>query len=312
MANAIDREIDYLLDQYADAADRIADYMAQLTLENDPNKQQAIYMLIVALLLRLQELTREWSEEAISDAYQDAAFVAQDLLREAGIEEPILWSPADEYEMEMMMSAFDEEMRQAIAGIQANAQRAKRGTSLGIFAVGLGVGAIAQARMDRLSPAMIAKIQATLRERFREGVISILGKNGRYYNFSLDYYGQMVATRVRYETMTRATMQACQQNGWDLVMVSPNPSTIGDYCDEYRGKVFSLSGQSPVYPSVSMLPGGTAPMHPHCRHYLIPFTGMETGLSEEGLDPDFMQLSVNGETNPNVYQTLWRAKQAAR
>jgi hypothetical protein len=264
-------------------------------------------MMIIAVLLRLHEITRVWAYETISDAYQEAVLSAQGILLAAGVEDVAPWSPENEYEIDALAQAFVSEMQTASAAIQANADRAKSGASLYVFA-GLGAMSILQAQVASMPAGRLAKLRSNLRQAFREGVVSILGKNGRYYHYALDYYAQMAATRARYQAMSQATLNTCAAVGYDLVRVSPNPSTIGDYCDEYRGKVFSISGADPRYPPVSSLPGGTCPMHPHCRHYLIPFDGVD---QYGPVDPQFLALSGQQNVTPNTYQSLWRAKQKA-
>ena len=305
MVKAIDQDIALLLDEYSGAADRLADYMTQLVMEDDPRERQAIYMLIIAILLRLQEMTRNWSYDAIYSAYRESTINAQGILLAAGVEDLGAWNPENEYEIEAMSQAFTSEMHGATASIQANAARAKNGSSLYVFA-GLGASIAIQSQLKKMSAGRSAVLRANMRNAFREGIVSVLGRNGRYYHYALDYYANMAATRARYQAMSQATLNVCAASGWDLVRVSPNPSTIGDYCDEYRGKVFSISGGNTTYPTVDMLPGGGCPMHPHCRHYLIPFDGID---QHGPVDPSFLAMGSQVGVTPNSFQALWKSRQ---
>lgn len=81
-------------------------------------------------------------------------------------------------------------------------------------------------------------------------------------------YSRMYArTRTR-EWQTQGTEDRLQQNGLDLVRISQHTDVDGwDICNEYEDKIFSLSGNHPVYP---MLDEHT-PFHPNCGHVETPY-----------------------------------------
>jgi hypothetical protein len=115
-------------------------------------------------------------------------------------------------------------------------------------------------------------VRKILEKRFRQGVVTITGRDSRTYTFGLDYYATMVAHNTQRQAATAATIARAEQNSFDLVRVSPNPSILPDcICNLYRGRVFSISGTSDKYPYLGDTPGGGPPFHPWCRHSISIF-----------------------------------------
>lgn len=118
----------------------------------------------------------------------------------------------------------------------------------------------------------IAKeIQKLLKKRFENNIVSITGRDGRTYRFSIPYYARLVAHNIRRRAMTEGVIALARQQGNDLVRVSPQPSTVGDWCNLYAGTVWSISGTHPVYPPLSQCPSGGPPLHANCKHSLSVF-----------------------------------------
>jgi hypothetical protein len=91
--------------------------------------------------------------------------------------------------------------------------------------------------------------------------------NGRMYQ--ADKYSELVArTRTR-EAQTTAALDTVQSFGEDLVQWSHHnhePSSDEDVCGLYEGRIFSISGTSEKYDTLTVKP----PAHPNCTHVLTP------------------------------------------
>ena len=105
--------------------------------------------------------------------------------------------------------------------------------------------------------------------------------DGRTYSFPLSYYAAMVAHAAKHQVTSLLTVARATEAGIDLIQCSNNPSLHGDWCDAYRGKVFSIRGATPGFPRLDQLPNNGAPFHPWCRHTMRPFN--PAGKSEEDL-----------------------------
>lgn len=109
------------------------------------------------------------------------------------------------------------------------------------------------------------RLLSQFRKRMEAG--EFIEINGRKYR--PETYSELVArTRMR-EASSQGTVNTCLQYGNDLVQVSIHQDIDGDdICNEYEGRIFSLSGTSKTYPMLDHMP----PFHPNCRHVLLPIT----------------------------------------
>lgn len=81
-------------------------------------------------------------------------------------------------------------------------------------------------------------------------------------NMTVKAYSEMlVRTRLR-EATVHARHERLIANGNDLVTVIGRISE--NFCTEYVGRVFSITGESSEYPALAELPGGGPPFHPNC------------------------------------------------
>lgn len=81
-------------------------------------------------------------------------------------------------------------------------------------------------------------------------------------NMTVKAYAEMlVRTRLR-EATVHGRHERLIANGNDLVTVIGRIST--NFCTEYVGRVFSITGASETYPALAELPGGGPPFHPNC------------------------------------------------
>jgi hypothetical protein len=84
--------------------------------------------------------------------------------------------------------------------------------------------------------------------------------NGRHYD-AAKYAKTVVVTKTR-EAVETARSERLQELGIDLVMVIGRESD--NFCSEFLGQVFSLSGKSTKYPALESMPGKGPPFHPNC------------------------------------------------
>jgi len=87
-------------------------------------------------------------------------------------------------------------------------------------------------------------------------------------------------------------------------MVSANFSTVEDFCDAYRGRIYSLSGTDPLAPPLASLPNGGLLFHPNCLHALSAwvreFEGEAQYQARAVTDPRFLNISAR------VAQRRWK------
>ncbi len=102
-----------------------------------------------------------------------------------------------------------------------------------------------------------------LREQLGEEKFLVI--NGR--NYRPDAYARLVArTRTR-EASSKGTINTALRYGMDLVQWDIH-SEICEYCQQFAGRVYSISGSDPNFPELKESP----PLHPNCKCNLSPVT----------------------------------------
>jgi len=125
--------------------------------------------------------------------------------------------------------------------------------------------------------------------------------NGRLYD--RDWYAKLVAQSAKGEVAKATTLTIVGRMGDDLVQVSDTPSIIGDFCDAYRGKVFSVSGTHPDFPPLARTPNTGPPFHPFCYHGISWYRGPER--AEMGRVDERFLLQGAGDSFSKI-QKRWK------
>ncbi|MBM3210598.1 hypothetical protein FJZ33_00140 [Candidatus Poribacteria bacterium] len=106
--------------------------------------------------------------------------------------------------------------------------------------------------------------------------------NGR--NYRPDSYASLVArTRTR-EASSQGTINTSLRYGVDLVQWDTH-SEICEYCQQFAGRVYSISGMDNDFPALTEKP----PLHPNCRCVIAPIT--RRNLESRGYLNEIMKLS---------------------
>ncbi|MCK9596435.1 phage minor capsid protein [Candidatus Pacearchaeota archaeon] len=122
------------------------------------------------------------------------------------------------------------------------------------------------------APGAVRKaIRDRLLQTFKDGIVSLVDKNGVNRNFAISNYAKIVAHSSIMQALNTGQLMTAANHGVDLVKISENPSTIGDFCDLYIGRVFSISGTSTKYPPLARIPNGGPQFHVNCKHSMHPF-----------------------------------------
>lgn len=116
--------------------------------------------------------------------------------------------------------------------------------------------------VERLKGTSIYDIKKLVRKEFEDrGFTVLLDRGGRQW--TLDHYSEMLARTHTMRANNEAVINRAADFGVDIVEVKgTDPCTM---CQEYIGKVFSISGQSNEYPKLMEEP----PFHPRCRCGLL-------------------------------------------
>lgn len=111
------------------------------------------------------------------------------------------------------------------------------------------------------------------RELMARGITGFVDRSGRRWR--LQNYSRMVINTTTSEAANRGVADAVLTVGRDLVRISRpeghpgchhHPSDPANPCRALEGKVLSLSGRTPGYPTLERIP----PFHPFCAHGIGP------------------------------------------
>jgi hypothetical protein len=140
----------------------------------------------------------------------------------------------------------------------------------------------------------------------KQGVSSFVDASKR--NWKIDRYVDMAVrtkSRILHNEGTINRLKEYQENSltynenFDLIQISNHSAE--DWCSLYENKVYSVSGNHPIYPSVETLPNYPYKIfHPNCKHVWLPYV---IGLRGSGqkIDSKYQNLSIK-ELNKIEYQ----------
>lgn len=103
------------------------------------------------------------------------------------------------------------------------------------------------------------QIKGVLQE---QGLSALKDKGG--HTWTLDRYAEMLFRTKAVETRNRGMANRMVENDYDLVQVS-NHSSSHRECAVWEGRILSVSGQTPGYPTVADAELGGL-FHPNCQH----------------------------------------------
>lgn len=124
--------------------------------------------------------------------------------------------------------------------------------------------------------------QAALDRFAARSITGFVDRAGRGWN--LESYTEMVMRTSCGNAAVEGHIDRLQANGFDLVIVSDAPKEC-PLCTEWEGKVLSLSGSDPRYPSLDQARSDGL-HHPNCRHSLGAWQPGITRPMGETADPE--------------------------
>ncbi len=249
-------EIQRLRSAYRNSRSRIEDKMFTETKMDLLAYQQSIAAAIEQEQKVLKDFSTAWVNEEIPKAYGDSAEKAFEVYRKKNID--VTKVKFNEKVLKNLtantIGVYEDAIH--VVGRRINDEVRKIGVSTTALKVATG------ARVDEAKKMLL--------ERFKdENIFQILDKNGR--NMNLESYAELVARTTTREATNRGAIEAVKSIGYDLVQISQHFSAC-PLCSVYEGRVYSVSGDSPDYPSLDeAFSGGYDTIHPNCCHVAVPY-----------------------------------------
>lgn len=118
--------------------------------------------------------------------------------------------------------------------------------------------------------------------------ITVVNKNGKPTQWGINTYSDLVARTKLQDTLSDAVVNTALAVGSDLIQVSSHNTTT-EICQQYEGKIFSLSGKDKDFPVADNIPA----YHPNCKHSIT--IVIKEGLEVSGTLDKYIDFS-NGKT----------------
>lgn len=302
MKPRLDPSIQELAELVDAASEEISDKLAEIAL-GEGITLTLLYQEIVRRLQVLSADIQKWADNHFRQLARDIVPHLDQLAADEADEAAA--TVTEEEKRKFLLAIFF-----AISSVQVLAARIARG-QFPASALGSQIRALRRAGVGVEAATKIAQARTEVFKLLRNSLVQATAAGGRTTTFAFDYFAALQAHQTKLTSQSKANVQAVIRSGGDLVRVSPQPSTIGDFCDLYKGKVFSISGNDKFFHPVDVLPNHGCPMHPWCHHILLPFTVTNQTQAElqslQELPENFLELGRRG-ASANEFQKLWLAR----
>jgi hypothetical protein len=209
------------------------------------------------ILNQLDENTQQWIDQTIGQVYSQSTAQTASFLTHLGQYKKKNGNFAQIHQraVDVVAQNMNDNMRDAFQFIGRNINDIFRKVSLEATGKKFTSGTTVQDMKKDLIQRLLDEGQTAFKDK--------LGRKWR-----LDTYAEMVARTTTREAASVATINECKEFGNDLVQISTHFPTC-EICAPLQGKVFSISGEDERYPQLT--DEYTPPVHPRCRHVLMPY-----------------------------------------
>lgn len=215
------------------------------------------------ILLDLDRTARRWAARVIPRVYSGSAETVYEAWIKAGIKPPPLaagFAQVHRAAVELLVANFQDQLTAAHMYVARRIRDQWRRAQLQIAAEKYAAGLT----LEETKKAFQAKVAA-------EGLGAFRDRAGRIWR--LDAYAEMVSRTVTAEAANAGITNQLRGMGRDLVQITSHRASC-PICAPYEGRVYSLTGQTPGYPKIDVVPGfssGFLTLHPNCRHAVAPY-----------------------------------------
>ena len=149
-----------------------------------------------------------------------------------------------------------------------------------------GIGNIYRELINNLEEGQFVRIDTMYKTGIRAGQPLTL-------HYSPHYYAEMVARTKFHEAQAQSALLNAMNYQTDLIQVSWH-NTHTAICLPYEGVIFSISGNSTMFPPLWDIP----PYHPNCLHLLEP--AFVEGLEQQGNLQEYSDFSLGKTEVPPI------------
>lgn len=257
------RVVAELLALYRAAQDDIMERLANPALtEAGERRMRSVLREVSGIVATLDAAVVDFSNRSTTNALRYGARATLEELERLGIKTKAFDIAAYNPAVRVIAEAMAGDMLEANASINATARRVLRPSQIRAVTdrtmtqqIGRGV-ILGETRRDTSR-----RLANEIRERLGDGQLVQAGAR----RYKPEKYAELVArTRTR-EAVVEGAIAGAIEYEIDLFQVSVHDGPC-DQCKAFQGKIYSLSGSHPDFPTLERRP----PFHPHCKHILLP------------------------------------------
>lgn len=242
--------------------------------------RRALLAQITQILQELDTDSAPEIEKTISNQYKTGADQAVEQLQQVAKDIPVQsgFNRIHQDAIQVLVSGTQKAFAESIQGIYRSSSQFLNQAVKKQLSEQMAIGKVKGEALRTIKQNVIGKLRD-------EGLSAVTDKAGRQW--TLDRYSEMLIRTKSVEARNTGLMNRTIEQGYDLVQVSAHGAT--DVCREWEGKILSLRGETPGYPTVDQAEN-TGLFHPNCRHainVLIP----ELAKATEAYNPNVDTLT---------------------
>lgn len=265
--NVKEAQISKLIDAYKSAYKQIYEEIATSTKFGAANRK-AILAQIEGILTDLGEQTQAWIDETIPAQYKVGADTAVSQMK--AIDFPVeIKTGFNRVHRDAIAALVDDTSKafaESLSGVNRSARQLLGKATKELITQQLATGQIAGQATKETQKRIVSILQD-------EGLAALKDKSGRAWQ--LDDYTEMLVRTKSVEARNTGLKNRMVENNMDLVQVSSHGAT--DVCADWEGKILSLTGATPGYPTLADAEADGL-FHPNCKHAI---NGIEMDLARE-------------------------------
>lgn len=212
------------------------------------------YKAIRQELKRLDADGKKEASEMVKTTYTGGFSVARRQLKEAGIVSDLKAEMSGVHKK--ALAVYSEQVQSRLSDMVTVAGRTVGDIYKQLQLNTVMVGAVAGTQTLNYVQDKMARLAE------KGGLISFVDNAGR--NWNMGSYVEMLSRTTLMQVHNAATWNEFAEHGEDLIQISYHTPTC-DMCAPWNGKVLSLTGKTPGYPTLTEAEGAGL-FHPNCRH----------------------------------------------
>lgn len=253
-----DKRLKQLISYYKAATIKIINELESAT---DFGRSRRLQVLanIDQILQTLDKNTSTWFKKEVTHYYETYGQDGANFLTKQGFPIASGFSQIDQAAITSLTDEIMTYYRDSYTGVKKAAMRMLNESARDQITTLLAEGRISGDARKAIADKIAGKL--------KEGLVALVDRGGR--KWSLESYANMLTRTMLVRTANEGLKNRLVKNGYDLVQVSDHVAEC-ELCRPWEGKILSMSGKHPNYPTVDKAQEGGL-FHPNCRHRLLPY-----------------------------------------